>query len=60
MLQRTDVERIVHNYIKENLRIEIKDSDFTCPNNRTVIVRLGNEEIDRVWFDVVQKSEYEG
>jgi hypothetical protein len=58
-LGRTDVERIVETVLSD-LSIEVKDGDFTNPNSRTVILKYKNTELSRTWFDVVQKSEYEG
>jgi glutamate formiminotransferase len=58
-MQRDDVERIVENILRE-LTIEVKDGEFTSPNNRTIILKLGDRELSRTWFDVVQTREYEG
>lgn len=58
-LGRGDVERIVETVLSD-LSIEVKDGDFTSPNSRTVILKYKNTELSRTWFDVVQKSEYEG
>ena len=58
-MQRDDVERIVENILRD-LTIEVKDGDFTNPNSRTVILKLGDRELSRDWFDVVQQNEYEG
>jgi alpha-beta hydrolase superfamily lysophospholipase len=43
-----------------DLRIEVKDGDFTDPNNRTVVLMHGKTELARTWFNVVQKGEYDG
>lgn len=58
-LGRTDVERIVEAMLMD-LTIEVKDGNFTDPNSRTVILMHGKKELARAWFDVVQKSEYDG
>lgn len=58
-MTRDDVVRITEDVLR-NLSIEIKDGDFTNPNNRTVMLMYRNQEISRTWFDVVQKGEYDG
>ena len=71
MLNREDVIRIVENVISERglmsvddfvhgLQIDVKDGDFTMPNNRTVIVTFNGKPVASAWFDVVQTREYEG
>jgi len=57
MLVREDVERIVENVLR-NLTLEMIARDFTNPNSRCVSLKLNGREIDRVYFDVVQKDEY--
>lgn len=59
MLTRADVERITENVISQ-LTIEIKDGDWTNPNSRTIILKLGDRVLSQDYFDVVQKGEYEG
>lgn len=58
-LGRSDVERIVETVLSD-LSIEVKGGSFTDPNCRTIVLRYGTREISRAYFDVVQKSEYEG
>jgi hypothetical protein len=59
MLNREDVERIVKNVLSE-LTLDIESGDFTSPNSRTVILKLGDRLIAQAHFDVVQAQEYEG
>lgn len=59
MLTRADVERITENVLKE-LRLEVKDGDFTCPNNRTIHLMYGETIISTAYFDIVEQMEYEG
>ncbi len=58
-MYRDDVERIVENILTE-LKIEVKSGDFYMPNNRTVVLKLGDRIISQDSFDVVQTREYEG
>lgn len=58
-LTRADVERIIENVLS-NLTIEVKTGNFTMPNQRTVVLRLGDRVLSSDYFDVVQKAEYEG
>ena len=53
-------EQELKRYLSENLRIHVKEGGFTDPNNRRVSITLDGEEIAFDYFDVVQKSEYEG
>lgn len=59
MLTREDVERITENVLRD-LSLEVTNGDFTDPNNRTIILKLGTVEISRTYFDVRQQREYEG
>jgi hypothetical protein len=59
MLTRADVERIIETVIK-GLTLELRRSNFTDPNRRTIVLKLDGCEIDQVSFDVVQTGEYEG
>lgn len=59
MLTREDIERITENVLSQ-LSIEVSGGDFTNPNSRTIILKLGDRIISRDYFDVVQKREYEG
>ncbi len=59
MLTRADVERIIENVLSE-LSIDVEGGDFTMPNYRTVVLKLGDKVISRASFDVVQQREYEG
>lgn len=59
MLNKEDVERIIENVLSE-LHLDIKDGDFTMPNYRTVVLKLGDRVITQASFDVVQAREYEG
>lgn len=59
MLLREDVERIIENVLNE-LRLDVQDGDFTMPNYRTVVLKLGDRVITQATFDVVQTREYEG
>lgn len=59
MLVRADVERIIENVLSE-LQLDIEDGDFTMPNYRTVVLKLGDRVISRASFNVVQTREYEG
>lgn len=59
MLVRADVERIIENVLSE-LQLDIEDGDFTMPNYRTVVLKLGDRVIARASFNVVQTREYEG
>lgn len=54
VIDRDELERYLENY----LSLEIVEGGFTNPNGRTVMLMLGNKEISRVSFDVVQKAEY--
>lgn len=58
-LDKHDVERIVETMLS-SLTIEVKNGDFTDPNNRTVVLKYKGTELSRTYFDVVQKREYEG
>lgn len=58
MLTRSDVERITENVLTQ-LHIEVTNGDFTRPNYRTVILKLGDKVISQTSFDVVQTREYE-
>lgn len=53
-----DVERIAEGVLSR-LRLEVINGDFTNPNQRTILLKLDNIEIDRAYFDVIQKREYE-
>jgi len=46
--------------LKQNLRIEVVEGNFTDPNKRTIKLMIGMEKISEADFDVVQKREYEG
>jgi hypothetical protein len=59
MLTRADVERIIENVLSE-LTIEVKGGDFTSPNSRKIVLKLGDRVISTDYFDVVQQREYEG
>jgi hypothetical protein len=50
----------IKQYLKDNLTIDVEGGDFTCPNYRTIVLRLEGEIISTTTFDVVQKGEYEG
>lgn len=56
---RADVERIVESVL-DKLSIEVNDGDYTNPNSRDIVLKLGDKVISRTHFDVVQKREYEG
>lgn len=58
-LGRADVERIIENVLKE-LSINVKGSNWTDPNNRTIELKYKNEVISTAYFDVVQADEYRG
>jgi hypothetical protein len=58
-MTRDDVERITENVLR-NLTLELERGDFTNPNYRTIVLKLGDKEITSVSFDVVQQREYEG
>jgi len=60
MLNREDIERIVENYIRDNLEIEVRSGDFTNPNSRTITVTVGDRIVSSANFDIVQQREYEG
>jgi len=60
MLNRDDIERIVENYIRDNLSVQVLSGDFTNPNSRTVVVHLGPRIISSDSFSIVQEREYEG
>lgn len=59
MLVRADVERIIENVLSE-LQLDVEDGDFTMPNYRTIVLKLGDRVISRASFNVVQTREYEG
>lgn len=59
MLERADVERIIENALRD-LSISIKDGGFTDPNSRVVELRYKDTVLQKTYFDVVQKDEYEG
>ena len=50
----------IKQYLKDNLRIEVKRGHWTYPNERTVNVLIEGEIIAATSFDVVQRPEYEG
>ena len=58
-LEKADVERIVECMLND-LSIHVKDGDFTCPNERKIVLKYRSTEISTAYFDVVQKGEYEG
>jgi hypothetical protein len=59
MLTREDIERITENVLRE-LSLDVTNGGFTDPNSRCVILKLGETEITRAYFDVKQQREYEG
>lgn len=58
-LNKADVERIAEELIRK-LSLEVESPDWTDPNNRTIVLKLGDRKITDVSFNVVQKREYEG
>lgn len=55
---REDIELIVKDYLKQNLRVEIDSGGWGSENSRTLKLFLNDEEIYTVWFDVKNKEEY--
>jgi hypothetical protein len=58
-LNKDDVERIAEGVLR-GLSLELNEGGFTDPNSRCVILKHEGAELSRVYFDVVQKREYEG
>lgn len=44
----------------EELSLQVKDGDFTNPNQRSIKLKLGDAVLSYDSFDVVQKTEYDG
>lgn len=57
MLTREDVERITENVLRE-LTLEVKNGDFTNPNERVVSLKYRGNVISSTSFSVVEKDEY--
>lgn len=55
MTDRADIERIVGNVLR-NLKIEVTDDGN--PNDRCIILKLGDQEITREIFSIVQVKGY--
>lgn len=53
-------EQDLKKFLVDNLRVHVSSGNFTDPNSRKVSLTLDGEEIAYDYFDVVQKSEYEG
>ena len=58
MLTRADVERIIENVLSQ-LTLEVDRPDWTNPNDRIIVLKLGDRIITQTTFNVVQKDEYE-
>lgn len=47
-------------WLKEEMTIQVDSGGFTDPNSREISIFIGDQKITSVYFDVVQKPEYEG
>lgn len=47
-------------FLKENMKLEVKEGGFTDPNSREIILWIGDELICRTSIDIKQRREYEG
>ena len=60
MIDNDDLKLLLREYLKENLSLEVQAGDFTDPNNRTILLKIGDEVISRSFLDVRQIQEYQG
>lgn len=57
MLNRTDVERIIENTLKDLSISVVKVDDYISPNDRKVVLSYKDIVISETYFDVVEQQD---